>query len=404
MFPAQIFPAQIFPAQIFPAQVFPAYDGGSLVNLIASITDGLGSRPRHAPLDALPAQELRAARSIVLFVVDGLGERQLNQHLADGHLMAARRGAITSVFPPTTASAITTSYTGATPLEHGLTGWHTYFSQAACTAAPLPMRRRGDDVPLGALGLAASRAFPQPSFFDALPVPTTVVTDKRIVESEYNRHHCGRAAKLAYDKLDALVELTVQSVKAGTGRKLVYVYWPEVDSASHRYGPSSKEALTRAREVDAAFGQLRERLAGTDSVLIMTADHGFAETPPESALAMEAMPELASLLRLPLCGEPRTAFCYVQAGRVNEFIARARDWVGERADVRPSRELVEEGWFGPGDAHPLFAERVGDVTLVLHGNHTVKDWVAGEKRYVLHGNHGGTSADEMLVPLVVANC
>ena len=55
----------------------------------------------------------------------------------------------------------------------------------------------------------------------------------------------------------------MQSVKAGTGRKLVYVYWPEYDSASHRYGPSSKEAITRAREADSAFGRIRERLAGT---------------------------------------------------------------------------------------------------------------------------------------------
>ena len=46
---------------------------------------------------------------------------------------------------------------------------------------------------------------------------------------------------------------------------------------------------------------------------------------------------------------------------------KAKDWLGERADVRPSRELLDEGWFGPGTPHPSFAERIGDVALVMRG-------------------------------------
>src|SRR5256886_5659830 len=48
----------------------------------------------------------------------------------------------------TTASAITTSYTGRTPLEHGLTGWFTYFGAAGCVASPLQFRSRGENLPL----------------------------------------------------------------------------------------------------------------------------------------------------------------------------------------------------------------------------------------------------------------
>jgi hypothetical protein len=69
--------------------------------------------------------------------------------------------------------------------------------------------------------------------------------------------------------------------------------------------------------------------------------------------------------------------------------------------VRPSAELLAEGWFGPGEAHPRFAERIGDVALVLRGRYTIKDWVAGEARHLHVGNHGGDSEDEMLVPLIV---
>jgi len=123
--------------------VRPDYAGGGLANLVASIVAACGGAPRHAPLTALPASELAAARSVVLLLFDGLGDRYLEREGAGGALAAHRRGAITSVFPSTTASAITTSYTGWTPLEHGLTGWFTLFAEAGCVGAPLPFQRRG---------------------------------------------------------------------------------------------------------------------------------------------------------------------------------------------------------------------------------------------------------------------
>src|SRR6185436_17335693 len=91
-----------------------------------------------------PAQEVGDARNIVLLIVDGLGDNYLQRRGAGSELARRRRASLTSVFPSTTASAITTSYTGRTPLEHGLTGWFTYFGEAGCVSAALPFRSRGD--------------------------------------------------------------------------------------------------------------------------------------------------------------------------------------------------------------------------------------------------------------------
>jgi hypothetical protein len=79
---------------------------------------------------------------------------------------------------------------------------------------------------------------------------------------------------------------------------------------------------------------------------------------------------------------------------------KAKDWLGDRADVVPSKMLVDEGWFGGGTPHPRFAERIGDVALMMRGRYTVKDWIPGESRHLHIGNHGGASEDEMLIPLV----
>jgi len=372
----------------------PDYSGNGFVNLVASLVEAAGGTPRHPPLVALPAAEIGSAANIVFLIIDGLGDRYL-QARGGGVLARHRRGAISAVFPSTTASAITTSFTGATPLEHGLTGWFTYFSQAACVGAPLPFQRRGERNPLG---VKPAQLFVEESLFDGLARRSIVVSWRKIIDSAYNMRHCGRAERLAYDDLPGFLEQTLHAVRSGPERKFIYAYWPEFDALSHQYGVGSAEVRAHFDALDQAFGEMLETLAGTDTLLVLTADHGFIDCPPEESVELPA--ELSAMLRFPLCGERRVAFCHVHDEK--NFLEKAKRILAGRAEVRPSRELLDEGWFGPGRPHPRFAERIGDVALVMNGRATVKDWVPGEPRHLHIGNHGGTSDDEMHIPLVVA--
>jgi hypothetical protein len=377
--------------------VLPDYAGGSLVNLMASIVEGCGGTARHPTLSALAPAELSSARNVVLLIVDGLGDYYLRRRGAGGTLAGGRRSPITSVFPPTTASAITTSYTGSTPLEHGLTGWFCYFGEAGCVGAPLPFVSRGDQRSLSERGVSPSELFNSGSLFESLPVASFVVTSRDIVDSRYNQVYCTGAERSAYDRPEEIAVEIERIVKSGAQRKFIYAYWPEYDRTSHRYGCESPEAFEQLGKIDQAFSSLLSRLSGTESIVIASADHGFIDVAPEESLELPA--QLAGLLRFPLCGERRTVYCHVREKK--EFLDRAGDWLGERADVRSSEELVDEGWFGGGVAHPRFAERVGDVALVMRDHYTVKDWVAGESHHLHIGNHGGTSKEEMTIPLIV---
>jgi predicted AlkP superfamily pyrophosphatase or phosphodiesterase len=74
-----------------------------------SIATACGSTlARYPPLAHLSAGTLSRARHIVLLVIDGLGLRTLARHMAASpHLQHHLLGSMTSVFPSTTASAIT---------------------------------------------------------------------------------------------------------------------------------------------------------------------------------------------------------------------------------------------------------------------------------------------------------
>src|SRR5258706_16112417 len=282
------------------------YSGGGFVNLVASLVAACSGAPRQAPLISLPVAELRAASNVIFLIVDGLGDNYLQANGGGGPMAAHRRGAISAVFPSTTASAITTSFTGATPLEHGLTGWFTYFSAAACVGAPLPFQRRGEKTPLGG---APGRIFVEPPYFGALTTRSIVVSYRPIVDSLYNRHHCGGAERRAYDDLAGFLDETAAAVKSGPERKLVYAYWPEFDTLAHRHGVASPEVRAHFERLDATFGELLARLGGSDTIVVLTADHGFIDCPPEESVELPA--ELCAQLRFPLCGERRVAFCHV---------------------------------------------------------------------------------------------
>ena len=383
-----------------PEHCRPDYAGNGFLNLVASLVAARGGEPRHAGLGALPAAELADVCNVVFLIVDGLGDNYLRG--AGGALADARRCAISAVFPSTTACAITTSYTGLSPLEHGLTGWHTYFGEAACVGAPLPFTIRGGERTLGARGLGPRDLYRGGGYMDGMDARTLVVSWDAILESDYNRHHCGGARRIGYSNLEGLVTGIETAVKSGPDRKFIYAYWWEFDRIAHRFGVGSPQALAHFRQVDAAFASLMQRLAGTGTAVVASADHGFVDSAADEMLSIEDAPGLPGLLRYPLCGERRIAWCYVQPGREAEFAARAAEWLGERADVRPSRDLLDDGWLGPGDPHPRIGERIGDVAIVMRGRNTLKDWVAGEPRFLHIGNHGGTSADEMLIPLILA--
>src|SRR5690348_12921143 len=170
----------------------PDYAGGSIANLIASIGCSL-----HAPAsDSVPpanvelTQLLAGRTRVVLLLLDGLGYRRLlTAAPAHGALRAHVRGALTSVFPSTTASAITTVLTGMVPARHGITGWHMWFPHPGTVGAVLPYRTRIGDRPLTALGIEPEALFSYRTFFESLPVRSYTVSPERIAASVYNRAH-----------------------------------------------------------------------------------------------------------------------------------------------------------------------------------------------------------------------
>ncbi len=392
--------------------VRPCYRDASLVNLMASIEAGMGLRTGavaagHAPLSILPPSRIQAARRVVLLVIDGLGDSYLATHGRDTAFAQHRIGRITSVFPSTTATAITTFLTGCSPREHGLTGWNIWLEEIARVATILPFRTRGDRQFLRELGVNPLRFFEQPVPFSArLAATASTVSPRWIIDSDYNLAHNGPSLRFPYQTRDQFFDQIASAVKATDDRQFIYAYYPEIDSNSHDHGTYSLEVAAELWRFDQGFRALLKRLAGTDTLVLVTADHGFIDVPEAHALDIDRYPDIVSSLAHPLCGERRSAYAYVKPGSSAQFERAVVDQLGHALDLVPAEQAVADGWFGDdcGRDHPSFTRRIGDYLLMMKPGWTIKDWVEGENRHRLIGVHGGTTAAEMWVPLVACEC
>ena len=385
----------------------PDYHGGSIVNLMRSIERALEARPcaaaqAYPELESLPAAELAAARNIVLLVIDGLGYDYLNGPGAGSVLRRHLKARITSVFPSTTATAVTSFLTGVGPQQHALTGWHVWLRELGCLAATLRFRPRHGGDALSRAGVAPRSVFTVESMFDRLPVKSHVVSPDKIIESDYNVAHCGAARRQPYKELPDLFSKMAEIVRSGTERQFIHAYTYDLDVAAHTFGSASPEMQAKFRQIDAGFARFLDEVAGSGTLVIAVADHGFVDSPKASCIELAEHPQLAATLMLPLCGERRAAYCYVDPGQQAVFEHHVQTRLDHCADLYRSSDLIAQGWFGLGPANPRLAERVGHYTLVMKDDYTIKDWIPGEQRHLTLGVHGGVSAAEMQVPLIVA--
>lgn len=383
----------------------PDYQGHSLVNLMASLSGAMGKKFTDYPeLDGLPSQQLARSQNIILLVIDGLGYEYLTRHGADSTMHKYLAGKMTSVFPSTTATAITTFMTGLAPKQHGLTGWFTYLKELACITAVLPFRPRVGANTFNTDKIDIHKLYGHTPIFDLLERSSYVVAPEWIIHSEYNVAHSGSALLHGYNSLEECFSNIESIIKNSNEQKYVYAYWPDFDRFSHESGCHSDKVNAHFLELDAGFEKMLSDLQGSDTTVIVTADHGFIDTAPDKVIHLHDHPVIQESLVMPLCGEPRAAYCYVHPDREKQFVDYIKTELTEYMDIYPSQELVDMAYFGTGPTHPKLRERIGHYVLILKQNYIIKDQLAGEPPFAHIGVHGGISSQEMYIPLILSSC
>jgi len=389
-------------------QVLPNYKQGSIVNLMSSIAGRFGLEMPYLELDLLRAEELAGSRNVVNIVIDGLGYEYLAQYCRDSLIFRHTRGKFTAGFPSTTASCITSYATGLAAKEHGVTGWYmkvTNNNGIDVPAIPLLYCSRVDKIDLRKLNVDPGYVFPADSIAARLGRSLCAVLPEGAVNSVYTNQMVPSSERLTYHDLDSFFGVTAAAVNKNDQSleaRYIYAYLPVFDTMFHQVGEYAPELQDLFRLIDKGVDQFLTSIKGTDTVVILTADHGLLTTSQaEKRINLNDYPHIKDTLSFPLCGEPRTAYCYLKEGQDDRFLKYVRDDLAHVCDVHKSSSLVEQGYFGLHTAAADFHNRIGDYILLMKDDYLLKDFVPGEETRFHMGNHGGLSKAEMHIPLSI---
>lgn len=397
--------------------VLPHYRGHSLANVPATLLKILGGKgapgiaPPLAPAYWQPLAE--GVRHIVLVVLDALGYLQLTQKLTDEPegLWArfARQGMLlpmTSVFPSTTATALASLMTGAEPIAHGYLGYQVWMREYGVLTQMLALKPALAECQETLLdwGLVPERVLPVPALGSMLEdsgIATTALVAAQYIRGALTRiSYRGFGEMLGYADVEGMWQATQQALERHRHeRNVILVYWGGIDSAAHAYGSgggiweSQYQLVTEACErhfISRLTPEMRR-----DTLLVMCADHGFIDSPPEMAHDTDNDPIFQHELLIPFSGEARAAYLHCIAGEDNATRQALQYTLGPNYTVKPSREVVEAGLFGEGRPWRESLVRLGHFCVIPSGQHYLD---RQELRFVLKGRHGGLNAEEMLVP------
>ena len=394
-----------------PSAVYPAYDGYSLSNLPASVCQWLG-QPTLSAMPLAPAylESLgRRYQHVIVTLVDGLGlnlfETFLEQTPWKNWLPDSLLAPLTSISPSTTATALTSLWTGAYPSEHGILGYELWLKEFGLIANMIqhsPAAFNGDVGGLQRAGFDPANFLPAPRLGQHLStggVGVFALQPAAIARSGLSSMLLTGAEVVGYRNLSDLWVTLDHLLQRQRGKPTyAYVYWSDVDELSHRFGPQDERVVlefeTFSRTFQNFVSRLQKRAQG-DTLLVMLADHGQINTPLNPRYELQSYPDLLADLVMTPSGENRLPYFFLRPGRADHARGVIQETWPDQFLIVPSAAALSAGLFGPGQPYARVPERLGDWVLIPQGDAYM--WWAN-KENPLRGRHGGLSPQEMLVP------
>lgn len=366
-----------------PEPTIPDYSGANLSCVVPGLLlSSPGQRPTWFP------QPLASASSVVLLLVDGLGWNQLRARSDRAPFISSMTGgSITTVGPSTTASALTSLATGASPIEHGIVGYRMDMGDGVMNSLRWTVNDRD-----------ARKTF-EPAQVQPIPpfagqsVP--VVSRADLEHTAFTHAHLRGSRPNGWRTPSSIVTQCAR-LSRRDGENLVYAYYDGLDKIAHECGLGAHYD-DELGFVDWLVSTLYESLP-SGCTLAVTADHGQVHVgdnviePTANVLAHVHHQS----------GEGRFRWLHARRGHETELHKICTELYGDSAWVATKEQVVDEAWLGPargGRAQDSAIRRLGDVALVPFSATTFHDPLDSGP-FTLIGRHGSLTDDEMLVPLL----
>jgi hypothetical protein len=389
----------------------PAYGERSFDLLPGTIERLLTGSTSRAALDPALLGGLDGPAERVLFVYfDAFGWCFAEQHLDHPLLRRAASDGVleqlTSQFPSTTTAHVTTIHSGLPVWEHGLYEWYVLDPGLNRLVAPLHYVFAGTREPLP---LDPAELFPAGELYADLAaagVPATVVQSHVFATSAPNTRLAASATVVpSHGVAHGLAAAGAALAEPG----YAFVYLDHFDGLMHHVGPEAPIVHSSARAtLDLIDRALQDGTIPAGTRVLLSADHGMSPIDPATTLYVNrSWPELMGLLERGADGRPlapagssRDLFLHALPDAVDQVVDGLAERLDGRAQVRRVADLIADGTFGPRQSAALLSRLANVVVLPEVGESAYWHDPPRFEEHLL-GQHGGLSARELEIPLLV---
>jgi hypothetical protein len=361
--------------------------GFGLSDLSQSIFASLGLPGGTNPLS------LPESKRTCLLLVDGMGLEALSQYRAEFPIFKeiVTVAALTSHFPSTTVTNLTSLGTGELPGIHGMLGYTVKVPDSGTPGRLLNALKWDDRV--------------DPLFWQKIPtlferavahgISVANIAEKRYEQSAFTQASLRGAKYLGANRIPDMVAQA--KVALAEPNSFAYLYINSLDHAGHNDGVGSEKWLVALESIAGLITLLISELPRNTQFFI-TADHGMVNAGEKIILGEDN----SLMVNVTLVGgEPRARHIYVQQGCINETAITWREYLQNRALIYTKEEAIYEGLFGPVISEDSY-ERMGDVIAIPSTDVILIDPSRIAQESAMVGHHGGVTESEVAIPLLKA--
>lgn len=381
--------------------VRPFGEGLSFVDLVRALAHltGLEGVETSSQVAAL-CRKIGKADHYLLVLVDGLGMNILRRMPRHNLLRASMAAELKAVFLSTTAAGLSTLATAQWPCAHSVPAWWTRLDRRGITAVTLAHTERSSERPLDEFGISPEELLPWNSFWTKIDYEAMSVLPADIVESPFSIRARGGTARIGYGDLREATEITSRAILCAPGPSITYLYLPQIDTLSHQEGPESKAVLEEALLVEQALAELVASVGGGARILI-TADHGQAQVSESDRFLLGNDDPILRHLKCTPSGETGVPIFHVLPHCEALFAAEFSARFGERFLFLSPAQVEQMRLLGPGPLSAEMKERMGNFIALAQKPTCLCFGPPEESGCENKGVHGGLSAAEMMIPLMI---
>jgi predicted AlkP superfamily pyrophosphatase or phosphodiesterase len=320
-----------------------------------------------------------------------MGSQSLSQYSAQFPIFAEVKSAagLTSHFPSTTVTNLTSLGTGELPGVHGMLGYTVRVPNSGTPGRLLNPLKWDDRV--------------DPLFWQKVPtlferamlhgITVTNIAEKRYEGSAFTQAALRGAHYVGANRRSEMVDAAV--IALAEPNSFAYLYVNGLDHAGHNDGVGSEKWMLALGEVAELITALVARLPkNTD--LYITADHGMVNVGEKIILGTDN--NLLENITL-VGGEPRARHMYVADGALEETVSQWREVLGERAAIYSRDEVIANELFG-AEVSADSRDRMGDFIAIANGEAILIDPARVPQESAMVGHHGGVTELELAIPLL----